>query len=109
MSLAPKAALQYPLFDRVGQGKRSHHTSQCKEKNKKKSALKRSLGIEILISLQVFASNKDFPDPSLKLPPKSTTLPFSGKKPFKSPGLNKQKTQSACRLNLKQMVKLLQK
>lgn len=31
------------------------------------------------------------------------------KKKLKSPGLNKQKTQSACRLNLKQMVKLLQK
>lgn len=31
------------------------------------------------------------------------------KKKLKSAGLNKQKTQSACRLNLKQMVKLLQK
>lgn len=31
------------------------------------------------------------------------------RKKLKSPGLNKQKTQSACRLNLKQMVKLLQK
>lgn len=45
----------------------------------------RSLQTEILITLQVFASNRDSPDLADELPPKCTTLPFSGKKTLQIP------------------------
>lgn len=107
LSVARGAAKMCTFSDRAGQGKGHNTLLSLRQISIKEIIVDRDIDITSSVCRQ-----QRLPWPISQAACKTHLPPLFRKKKrkiFQSPGLNKQKTQSACRLNLKQMVKLLQK